>query len=223
MTDTAMILAAGRGSRMRELTDHCPKPLLKVAGKALIEYHIERLARAGIIHIVINTAYLGEQLPAALGDGSRWNVDIQYSHEQELGLETAGGIVHALPLLGEKPFIVVNGDVWTDYDFKKLSLSKTAQAKLILVKNPEHNLDGDFGIDADKLLSLSALPRYTFSGIGIYHPQFFGGLDEGFRPLREPLFSGIEQGVVQASLYGGEWEDIGTPERLANLDRRLNN
>lgn len=216
-----MILAAGRGTRMRELTDNCPKPLLKVAGTSLIEYHIEALARAGIQHIVINTAYLGHMLEATLGDGSRWGVAIQYSHEQALGLETAGGIMNALPLLGDKPFIVVNGDVWSDYDFAQLNLDKQHLAKLVLVDNPAHNLEGDFGIDADSLLSLSSSPRYTFSGISIYHPSFFAGLPAGFLPLREPLQLGIKNGSVSAEHYSGDWQDIGTPERLLELEQQL--
>jgi len=217
----AMILAAGRGTRMRELTDHCPKPLLEVAGKSLIEYHIQALAKAGIQHIVINTAYLGHMLEAALGDGSRWGVNIQYSHEQELGLETAGGIINALPLLGEEPFIVVNGDVWSDYDFAQLKLGDEHLAKLVLVNNPEHNPKGDFAIDADKLLSMFSLPRYTFSGISIYHPDFFEGLPNGFLALREPLRQGIQKGCISAEYYSGDWQDIGTPERLAELEQQL--
>ena len=216
-----MILAAGRGTRMRELTDNCPKPLLQVAGKSLIEYPIEALASAGIQRIVINTAYLGHMLEETLGDGSRWDIEILYSHEQALGLETAGGIINALPLLGQEPFIVVNGDVWSDYDFAQLSLGKNQLAKLVLVDNPAHNLEGDFAIDADKRLSLCALPRYTFSGIGIYHPSFFDGLSTGFRPLREPLQQGIDQGCVGATYYRGDWQDIGTPERLLALQQQL--
>lgn len=217
----AMILAAGRGTRMRELTDHCPKPLLEVAGKSLIEYHIQALAKAGIQHIVINTAYLGHMLEAALGNGSRWGVNIQYSHEQELGLETAGGIINALPLLGEEPFIVVNGDVWSDYDFAQLKLGDEYLAKLVLVNNPEHNPKGDFAIDADKLLSLAASPRYTFSGISIYRPRFFAGLPCGFLALREPLQQGIQNNSISAEHYAGDWQDIGTPERLAELEQQL--
>lgn len=221
MIKTAMILAAGRGTRMRELTDHCPKPLLKVAGKSLIEYHIEALAKAGIQRIVINTAYLGYMLEDDLGNGSRWGVKIIYSHEQELGLETAGGIINALPLLGDEAFIVVNGDVWSDYDFTQLHLDPPHLAKLVLVNNPEHNPVGDFGIDADSLLSLSASPRYTFSGISIYHPTFFAGLPTGFLPLREPLQQGIEKDCVAAEYYSGDWQDIGTPERLNELEQQL--
>ena len=221
MIKTAMILAAGRGTRMRELTDNCPKPLLKMAGTSLIEYHLHALAKAGIQRIIINTAYLGEMLEAALGDGSHWGVAIEYSRELELGLETAGGIIHALPLIGTEPFIVVNGDVWSDYDFAQLSLGPVHLAKLILVDNPAHNPEGDFGIDADDLLSLSALPRYTFSGISIYRPSFFADLPSGFLPLREPLQQGIAKGVVGAEYYSGKWQDIGTPERLSELERQL--
>ena len=216
-----MILAAGRGTRMRELTDNCPKPLLKVTEKSLIEYHIEALSAAGIKRIIINTAYLGYMLEEVLGDGSRWGVEIQYSHEQALGLETAGGIIHALPLLGEEPFIVVNGDVWSDYNFTQLNLDKNQLAKLVLVDNPAHNLEGDFGIDADMLLSVSALPRYTFSGISLYHPSFFDGLNTGFLPLREPIQKGLEKGCISGEYYSGDWQDIGTPERLLALQKQL--
>lgn len=216
-----MILAAGRGTRMRELTDNCPKPLLRVAGKHLIEYHIQALAMASIQNIVINTAYLGHMLEATLGDGSRWGVNIKYSHEQELGLETAGGIINALPLLGDKPFIVVNGDIWSDYDFAQLTLGDEHLAKLILVDNPAHNPDGDFGLDADMLLNMSSLPRYTFSGISIYHPDFFEGLPNGFLALREPLRKGIQKACISADYYSGDWQDIGTPERLLKLEKQL--
>ena len=212
-----MILAAGRGKRMGELTNNCPKPLLKVKGKTLIEYHIKALAAAGIKHIVINTAYLGYMLEETLGKGSRWDVVIKYSHEERLGLETAGGIINALPLLGKAPFIVVNGDVWSNYDFSQLSLSDKHLAKLILVNNPKHNSKGDFGIDEQGLLSLFALPRYTFSGISIYHPSFFEGFPIGFLALREPLQQGILKGCISAEHYLGDWQDIGTPERLFKL------
>ncbi len=216
-----MLLAAGRGTRMGALTAHCPKPLLRAGGKHLIEHNIEKLAAAGMSRIIINTAYLGEQLPRALGDGQRYGVEIQYSHEHGQGLETAGGIIHALPLLGEQPFIVVNADIWTDYDFRQLHLRPGCTAHLLLVNNPAHNPAGDFGIDQRGLLSLSALPRLTFSGIGIYHPDFFAGLADGFLPLREPLRAAMQQAQVSAAHYLGQWHDIGTPERLAALDQQL--
>lgn len=217
---TVMILAAGRGKRMRPLTDSCPKPLLRVGGKRLIEHHLQRLAQAGFKRVVINTAHLGHMIPEALGDGSRYGVDIHYSHESGEGLETAGGIINALPLLGEQPFIVINGDVWTDYPFEQLSLAKGQLAKLVLVENPEHNRAGDFALHGEQVRQ-DGNDSYTFSGIGIYHPALFAGYPVDFIPLREPLFKAIAQGKVGGEVYRGEWLDIGTPERLQALDQQL--
>jgi MurNAc alpha-1-phosphate uridylyltransferase len=226
----AMILAAGLGSRMRPLTDHTPKPLLKVAGRYLIEYHIERLARSGIKDIVINTHWLGEQLPEALGNGSRWGVTIQYLNEEIL-LETAGGIKAALPLLsdGEQPFLVVNGDVYTEMDLASWldtspALNEQCSAYLALVKNPDHNEKGDFCLNAEtSKLSLygADLPAYTYSGIALFHPYLFENVKAGPSPLG-PLFREfIGKQRVCGSLMTDYWLDVGTPERLTELKERL--
>ena len=215
----AMILAAGRGERMRPLTDVTPKPLLEVRGKPLIVYHIERLAAAGFTEIVINLAHLGYRIPEALGDGSEWGVKLLYSDEQDEGaLESAGGIVKALPLLGNKPFLVVNADVWTDYPFDPGFEFGDALAHLVLVPNPEHNPGGDFGIDGNRAVS-EGRTKYTFSGIGYYSPEFFEGLAYGKRALGPLLREKMAEGSVTAELYEGVWRDIGTPERLREIDQ----
>jgi MurNAc alpha-1-phosphate uridylyltransferase len=217
----AMILAAGLGTRMRPLTDHTPKPLLPAGGKPLIVWHIEKLAQAGFRDIIINLAWLGWKIPEALGDGSRWNVALHYSDEQHEGaLETAGGIVKALPLLGDEPFLVVNGDVWCDYACPQRQLSGNDLAHLVLVENPAHNLRGDFALHAGRVFSEGEM-RYTFSGIGYYHPALFAGLAYGKRPLAPLLREAMQQGRVSGELFGGDWRDIGTPERLAELDQFL--
>lgn len=217
----AMILAAGHGTRMRPLTDHTPKPLLPAGGKPLIVWHIEKLARAGFRDIVINLAWLGWRIPEALGDGSRWNVRLYYSDEQGEGaLETAGGIIKALPLLGNEPFLVVNGDVWCDYACLPLQLAEQDLAHLVLVNNPAHNLKGDFALH-DGRVSGEGEGCYTFSGIGYYHPQLFAGLEYGKRPLAPLLREAMQQGLVSGEWFSGDWRDIGTPERLAELDRDL--
>lgn len=214
-----MILAAGRGERMRPLTDVTPKPLLEVRGKPLIVHHIERLAAAGFEEIVINIAHLGYMIPEALGDGSRWGVKLTYSDEQGEGaLESAGGIVKALPLLGDDPFLIVNGDVWTDYPFDPDIELDTALAHLVLVPNPEHNPIGDFGIEGNHAVS-QAQTKYTFSGIAYYSPELFEGLSYGKRALGPLLREKMVQGVVTAELYEGVWRDIGTPERLQEIAR----
>lgn len=223
----AMILAAGRGERMRPLTDHMPKPLLPVAGKPMIEYHLEALAAAGIRELVINHAHLGEQIEQALGDGSRWGLHIVYSSEGEgQALETGGGIFKALPLLGPDPFLVVNGDVWCRPDFSRLSLAPGRLAHLLLVENPPHHPQGDFllvkGLARDPAAGsgVDGL-RLTFSGIGIYHPDLFAGCRPGAFPLAPLLRSGMGCGLVGAEYFPGFWLDVGTPQRLADLERRL--
>lgn len=216
----AMILAAGRGERMRPLTDIVPKPLLKVAGKALIEYHIEALAKAGITELVINCAWLGQQLINKLGDGSRYGVSITYSDEGDEALETAGGIINALHLLGEKPFIVVNGDIWCDYDFSRLSEQPGGLAHLVMVANPEHNLKGDFSLGDDDKLQAEGESILTFSGIGVYHPRLFGGLPTGKQPLAPLLRQAMQQNKVTGEIHEGVWLDIGTPERLDELNQQ---
>lgn len=229
-----MILAAGRGERMRPLTDHTPKPLLQVGGKALIVWHIERLARAGITELVINHAHLGHQIENALGDGSRFGVRIAYSDEGK-ALETAGGIANALLLLGDEPFAVVNGDIWCDYDFARFPSRAAAMqesgdmAHLVLVDNPEHNSRGDFALQCDRVVpgTDTRIPApvsriLTFSGIGIYQPALFAGIPRGsVAPLAPLLREQIAAGRVSGEHHRGAWVDVGTPQRLAELDSRI--
>ena len=209
----AMILAAGRGERMRPLTDSCPKPLLQVKGKALIEYHLEALKRAGIQSVVVNVSWLGAQIEQALGDGPRFGLKILYSHESE-ALETAGGIIQALDKLDDE-FIVVNADVFTDFDFSRL-LKLTHPAHLVLVPNPEHNAQGDFSLEQG-LLSNQLQPRYTFSGIACYKKTFFDGVGSGKKALAPLLRAGAEQQQISAELFTGVWSDVGNPQRLQLL------
>ena len=217
-----MILAAGLGTRMRPLTDKTPKPLLQVGGIPLIVWHIERLAHDGFTDIIINIAHLGYQIPEALGDGSQWGVNITYSDEQEEGaLESAGGIVKALPILGDDPFVVVNGDVWTDYDCQDhRKLADGILAHLVLVPNPEHNPEGDFALEDNKVVDAK---QYTFSGIGYYSPKLFEGVPYGKSALAPLLRAAMKEGKVTGELYEGEWLDIGTPERLELLNAQLMN
>ncbi|EGN75265.1 Nucleoside-diphosphate-sugar pyrophosphorylase family protein [Idiomarina sp. A28L] len=214
----AMILAAGRGERMRPLTDHTPKPLLKVAGKPLIVWHLENLKRAGIEQVVINTAWLPEQFEQALGDGSNYGVQITYSKEPEGGLETAGGVINALPHLGDEPFVLVNGDIWCDFDFRNLPKSITELGHLVMVDNPEHHPSGDFSIRDSFIKSTPAL---TFSGISILHPKLFAGAEVGFLKLRPFFEQAINKHSLTGEHYQGFWTDVGTPERLAQLSSFL--
>jgi MurNAc alpha-1-phosphate uridylyltransferase len=214
-----MILAAGRGERMRPLTDTTPKPLLQVGGQALIEYHIRALHEAGINEIVINHAWLGEQIRQYLGDGSRYGVQIQYSDESAGALETAGGIIKALPLLGEVPFVVVNGDIFTDYAYAGLP-QPDGLAHLVMVDNPPQHPGGDFVLREGRLLA-DGEPRLTFSGIGVYDPQLFAGYQPGALPLAPLLRDAMARDEVRGEHYTGQWLDIGTPERLAELDASL--
>ncbi|MGE0370884.1 MAG: N-acetylmuramate alpha-1-phosphate uridylyltransferase MurU [Gammaproteobacteria bacterium] len=216
----AMLLAAGRGERMRPLTDAVPKPLLEAGGHSLIEYHLYALARNGITDIVINHAYLGAQIESRLGDGARYGVRIVYSPEGACGLETGGGIFRALPLLGAAPFLVVNADIWTEYPFARLLSAPGALAHLVLVPNPGHHPAGDFTLD-DGRVGNGAEARYTFSGIGLYRPELFDSCASGAFPLAPLLRTAAARGEVSGELYAGIWMDIGTPERLAELDRRL--
>ena len=218
----AMILAAGRGERMRPLTDHTPKPLLKVGGKSLLVWHLERLAKAGFKEIVINHAYLGEQIEQTLGDGSQWGLNINYSPEK-FALETAGGIANALPLLGCESFLVVNGDTYTEIDFSiiKNSLQVNNYAHLVLVNNPPQNLKGDFAVESGKLRNTGA-HMLTFSGVGVYHPDLFAGVAQGEPAKLAPLLrSAIAECKATAEHFRGVWHDIGTPERLEALDVEL--
>lgn len=219
-----MILAAGRGERMRPLTDRMPKPLLPVAGKPLIVWHLERLARAGFHEIVINHAHLGDEIEALLGDGDAWNVTIHYSAEPPGALETAGGIAQALPLLGHAPFLVVNGDIFCDWDFTRArnALAHEALAHLVLVDNPPHHPHGDFAFDGTKVGAGSAARPLTFSGIGIYRPELFADIPRGSRqPLAPLLHDAIAAGQVSGEHHRGRWVDVGTPERLSALDIEL--
>lgn len=218
----AMILAAGRGERMRPLTDTTPKPLLEVGGKPLIVWHLERLARAGFHDIVINHAHLGEQIEARLGNGAQWGLSIEYSAEGT-ALETAGGIAHALDLLGPVPFLVVNGDTYTDIDFAGLrqALPSESQALLVLVDNPPQHPAGDFVLRDGQVLSDGA-PRLTFSGTAVYRPELFADVPRGQSAKLAPLLRGvIAAGKVSAVHHRGIWHDIGTPQRLHELDQQL--
>ncbi|RUO31048.1 N-acetylmuramate alpha-1-phosphate uridylyltransferase MurU [Aliidiomarina soli] len=217
----AMILAAGRGSRMRPLTDQLPKPLLTAAGTPLIDYHLHKLAKAGVTDVVINHAWLGQQLEAHIGDGSRFGVSVAWSPEPAGGLETAGGIIRALPMLGDGPFIVVNGDVWSDIDYHELPTQLgDAHGHLVLVENPAHHSEGDFAL-SDGRINLETTPRYTFSGVSVISPQLFAGFDEGFLKLRPVFEQAINGGLLTGRLHQGYWCDVGTPQRLAELDRYL--
>ncbi len=215
----AMILAAGRGERMRPLTDHTPKPLLQAAGRSLIEYHIAALAAGGFGEIVINHAHLGAQIEAAVGNGSRYGIHIRYSAEGE-ALETGGGIHRALPLLGDGPFLVVNGDIWTDYPYARLRHSPPGLAHLVLVDNPPQHPRGDFALVDGQVLA-DGDPRFTFSGIGVYRPELFAACSPGKFPLAPLLRTAMAEGQVSGEHYTGRWFDIGTPERLAQLDALL--
>jgi MurNAc alpha-1-phosphate uridylyltransferase len=221
----AMLLAAGRGERMRPLTDRTPKPLLEVAGKPLIVWHIEKLVKAGISDLVINHAHLGSQIEQALGDGSRFGARIQYSPEAH-ALETAGGIANALPLLGDAPFAVINGDIFCDYDFAGLHQRAAAlksggdAAHLVLVDNPPQHPGGDFALHGGRVTDGG--PRLTFSGIGIYWPALFAGIPRGrIAPLAPLLRAQIAVGKVSGEHHTGLWVDVGTPQRLAELDRQV--
>jgi MurNAc alpha-1-phosphate uridylyltransferase len=216
----AMILAAGRGERMRPLTDRVPKPLLKVGGRTLIECLIGQLTAAGFRELVINHAHLGQQLEQYLGDGSRLGVRIEWSREPEGALETGGGIVQALPLLGGAPFLVVNGDIWTDFPFAGVRRDLEGLAHLVLIDNPPHHPQGDFALDHGRVRADGPV-RLTFSGIGVYRPELFRDCQPGKFPLAPLLRAAMAQGMVSGEQYHGTWLDIGTPERLAELDRRL--
>ena len=219
----ALILAAGRGERMRPLTDRVPKPLIEVGGKPLSVHHLEKLAKLGGEHVVINHAHLGEMIEAALGDGARYGVTIDYSRE-ETALETAGGIATALPMLGTAPFIVVNADVYSEYDYAGLLEAAERlgnfNAHLVLVDNPEHHPDGDFALRGGKLAPAGAL--LTFSGLAVYRPALFAAIPPGTRaPLAPLLREQIAAGAVAGEHYRGRWCDVGTPDRLTRLNRDL--
>ena len=218
----AMILAAGRGERMRPLTDATPKPLLLAGSRRLIEYHLENLAKAGFKDVIINVAWLGQQIIDTIGNGEKYKLNIHYSNEGDQALETGGGIYNALPLLGNEPFLVINGDVWTDYPFEKLRSYKLKdKAHLVLINNPEHNPKGDFSINGDRLLS-DVSEKFTFSGIGIYSKEFFTTTSsKGKYPLAPMIRSYIDSNEISGEVYPGKWIDIGTPQRLKSLTKLL--
>ncbi|MBB5014607.1 N-acetylmuramate alpha-1-phosphate uridylyltransferase MurU [Rehaibacterium terrae] len=229
----ALILAAGKGERMRPLTEATPKPLLSVGGKPLIVWHLEKLAALGVREVVINTAWLADAFPAVLGDGARWGLRLHYSHEGAEPLETGGGMLHALPLLGEAPFLAVNGDIWCDFDFARLPREPAGLAHLVLVENPAHHPGGDFVLTGDGRLSDDGDTRLTFAGIGIYRPRLFEGwravvgdapgaaqTPPRFR-LAPLLRAAMARGLITGEHHRGHWTDVGTPARLAELDTRL--
>ena len=216
----AMILAAGLGTRMGVLTDNTPKALLKAAGKPLLQFHLEALARSGFRDVVINHGRLGAQIEALFGSGAPFGLAIHYSAEGEEPLETAGGIRRALALLGSGPFLVVNADIWTDFDFASLALRVPAAAHIVLVPNPDHHPQGDFGLSGAQVIENGKNP-YTYSGIGVFHPVFFHDLHDGQAPLAPLLRDAIGQGRVTGECYTGRWFDIGTPDRLSGIDELL--
>lgn len=229
----ALIFAAGLGERMRPLTDRTPKPLLLAGGKPLIEWHLEKLARAGVHYVVINTSHLAEQFPDTLGDGSRWGLRIRYAYEGTTPLETGGGMLNALPLLGTEPFITVNGDIWCDADFGQLPTEPAGQAHLLMVDNPAHHPRGDFALDANGLLHEHGEAKLTFSGIGVFRPDFLqhwqlavghaaGALNTPPAFKLVPLLrAAMARSAVTGSYHGGVWTDVGTPERLQLIDAWL--
>lgn len=227
----ALIFAAGLGERMRPLTDHTPKPLLPVHGKPLIAWHLEKLAAIGVYYVVINTSHLAEQFPETLGDGSRWGLRIRYAYEGPVPLETGGGMLNALPLLGPEPFIAISGDVWTDADFGALPKEPSGLAHLLLVDNQPHHPQGDFALDAQGLLHSEGAARLTYAGIGVYRREFLDGwparvehaaaAGENAPPrfkIRPLLEAAMARGAVTGAHHRGIWTDVGTPERLAALN-----
>lgn len=219
-----MILAAGRGERMRPLTDVTPKPLLLAGGRPLIVWHLERLAASGFHDIVINHAHLGAQIEAVLGDGSRFGLHIRYSPEPPGALETAGGIARALPLLGSEPFLVVNGDIWCDWDFRRAHTLAARHAHLVFVDNPPQHSGGDFCLDGESVryASTNSGPTLTYAGTGVFSPDFFTCVAPGaVMKLRPLLDAGIARGVVTGERHTGYWVDVGSPERLAELNQEL--
>lgn len=230
----ALIFAAGLGERMRPLTDHTPKPMLQVGGVRLIEWHLQRLAALGIGEVVINTSWLADQFPQQLGDGSRWGLQLYYRYEGPTPLETGGGMSNALPLLGDAPFIAVNGDIWSDFDFAQLPAEPQGLAHLVMVDNPAHNPGGDFVLGDDGLLHDDAEgTRLTFAGIGMYTPALLQdwrtviGDAEGSRQepprfkLAPLLRAAMRRGDISGQHHHGRWTDVGTPERLQQLDAQL--
>lgn len=228
----ALIFAAGLGERMRPLTNHTPKPLLMAGGKPLIVWHLEKLAAMGVRDVVINTSWLAEQFPATLGNGERWGLQLHYSYEGLTPLETGGGMWHALPLLGDAPFLLVNGDIWTDYDFALLPREPAGLAHLVMVDRPDHATHGDFALDEHGYVRADGPNRLTYAGLGIYRPQLLEGwqeiagddhaVDDKPRFRLAPLLKAHMPGNLVTGVYhSGRWTDVGTPERLARLDTEL--
>jgi len=215
-----MILAAGRGERMRPLTDSTPKPMLRVQGRTLIERHVSALVRAGIADITINLAWLGSQIRDYLGDGAGYGARIRYSDESPRALETAGGIIRALPNLSPGPFAVVNGDIYTDFPFETLRIAPTLDAQLVLVPNPPQHPQGDFGLEQD-LATADGPPRFTYSGIAVYHTRFFDGCQDGVQRLKPLWVASMGRRRCGGQMFQGRWVDVGTPERLAALNAEL--
>ncbi|HXR63929.1 MAG TPA: nucleotidyltransferase family protein [Rudaea sp.] len=218
--ERALIFAAGRGERMRPLSDTTPKPLLHAGGRRLIEWHLENLAAAGVREVVINTSHLANQFPAALGDGARWKLRIAYSHEEPEPLETGGGMQRALPLLGAAPFIAVNGDIWTDFHFSTLPQDPRGLAHLVLVDNPVHHPRGDFAL-RDACVRDEEEGRLTFAGIGVYRPELLAAHAPGKYSIVPLLRAAMRAGSVSGEHFRGAWSDVGTPQRLAALDADL--
>jgi MurNAc alpha-1-phosphate uridylyltransferase len=229
----ALIFAAGLGERMRPLTDHTPKPLLAVGGKPLIVWHLEKLASAGVHYVVINTAHLAEQFPDTLGDGSRWGLRIRYAYEGTTPLETGGGMLNALPLLGSEPFIAVNGDIWCDADFAALPTEPSGLAHLLLVDNPAQHPHGDFAMDTQGIVHDEGEARLTFSGIGVYRHELLrnwrivignaaGAEAQPPRFRLTPLLrAAMANGAISGNYHRGKWTDVGAPQRLAQLEAEL--
>lgn len=229
----ALVFAAGKGERMRPLSNDTPKPLLEAGGKRLVEWHLEKLAAIGIREVVLNVAWLADRFEPALGNGSRWGLRLHYSHEGAEPLETGGGMLHALRLLGDAPFIAVNSDIWTDYDFSRLPTRPRAMAHLVMVDNPPQHADGDFRLEANGTLRGDGAPKLTYSGIGVYDPRILTGWRDviGRAPgtelspprfkLAPLLFDAMARGEIHGEYHRGRWTDVGTPERLEQLDREL--
>lgn len=229
----ALVFAAGKGERMRPLTETTPKPLLPAGGKPLMAWHLEKLAANGITDVVVNTAWLADRFEPTLGDGARWGLRLHYSHEGAEPLETGGGMLHALPLLGDAPFLAINGDIWCDLDFATLPREPAGLAHLVLVDNPAHHPGGDFALDAGGAVHAAGEHRLTFSGIGVYRPQLFANWRTALGPapgaeLEPPRFklapllrAAMRGGQVSGQHHRGAWTDVGTPERLAELDAAL--
>ena len=220
----AMVLAAGFGNRLRPLTDHTPKPLLPIGGKPMIVHHLEKLAAGGFKEVVINLGHLGHKIPEALGDGSTWGLSIAYSDEGPAPLETGGGLTKALPLLGDEPFLLVNGDVWSDLDFSSIpsSLAENDLATLFLVPKPGWREKGDFSLSNSRVVE-SERPEYLYAGIALYHPKILDEAKVEKFSIVPRLKSAISKNLVGGILFSGEWDDVGTPDRLSALQSKYGN